>query len=88
MSLVVPNVPLQPDACCFGVWLLHVVAAGGAYKNPPDHVAKLLYRELTTTFAGCFEVVCVAILDDHLGANFLPFFRAFGGAEEAEWHNK
>lgn len=53
----------------------------GAYRNPPELVAKL-FKELieSSDFAGYFQHIIFSIFDDHnapSGGNFLPFTRVF-----------
>ncbi len=59
----------------------------GAFRNPPNHMAKLFRETLEDEeFAGVFRTVTFAIIDDHnarrpgsRGGNFAPFEREFEG---------
>ena len=55
----------------------------GAFKNPPEHVAKI-FRSVIEQYAGFFRLIVFAIIDDHNTGlnlnpkgNFLPFQREF-----------
>ncbi|CAF4269033.1 unnamed protein product, partial [Didymodactylos carnosus] len=55
----------------------------GAFKNPPDHVAKI-FRSIIEQYAGFFHLIVFAIIDDHNAGqesnpkgNLLPFQREF-----------
>ncbi|CAF3772805.1 unnamed protein product [Rotaria sp. Silwood1] len=55
----------------------------GAFRNPPVHVAKL-FRSVIEQYAGFFQLIIFAIIDDHNtgltsnpDGNFLPFEREF-----------
>ncbi|CAF1126012.1 unnamed protein product [Didymodactylos carnosus] len=57
----------------------------GAFRNPPDHVAKL-FRSVIEQYAGFFELIIFAIIDDHNTGNnlnpqgnFTPFQRELHG---------
>ncbi|CAF4655711.1 unnamed protein product, partial [Rotaria magnacalcarata] len=36
----------------------------GAFRNPPDHIAKL-FRSVIEQYAGFFQTIIFAIIDDH-----------------------
>ncbi|CAF1459194.1 unnamed protein product [Adineta steineri] len=55
----------------------------GAFRNPPDHVAKI-FRSAIEQYAGFFQLIVFAIIDDHNAGlnsnpkgNFLPFQHEF-----------
>ncbi|CAF3730202.1 unnamed protein product, partial [Rotaria sp. Silwood1] len=55
----------------------------GAFRNPPNHVAKI-FRSVIEQYAGFFRLIVFAIIDDHNTGqnfnpkgNFLPFQREF-----------
>ncbi|CAF2547621.1 unnamed protein product [Rotaria sp. Silwood2] len=55
----------------------------GAFRNPPNHVAKI-FRSVIEQYAGFFRLIAFAIIDDHNTGqnfnpkgNFLPFQREF-----------
>ncbi|CAF3410048.1 unnamed protein product [Rotaria socialis] len=57
----------------------------GAFQNPPDHVAKL-FRSVIEQYAGFFQSIIFAIVDDHNTGNnlnpqgnFTPFQRELDG---------
>ena len=60
------------------VWFLSALGCG-AFKNPPKHIA-LLFKSVIYQYAGYFDKICFAIIDDHNTGNqinphgnFLPF---------------
>jgi uncharacterized protein (TIGR02452 family) len=57
----------------------------GAFRNPPEHVAKI-FRSVIEQYAGFFELVIFAIIDDHntgqtlnRQGNFKPFYDELNG---------
>ena len=64
-----------------GVQHLVLCAFGcGAFRNPPDHIARLYKRALSLPmFNGAFRHVCFAIIEDHnsAGKNVAAFHQVF-----------
>ncbi|CAF3753117.1 unnamed protein product [Rotaria sp. Silwood1] len=57
----------------------------GAFRNPPEHVAKI-FRSVIEQYAGFFELIVFAIIDDHntgqglnKQGNFQPFYDELNG---------
>ena len=62
----------------------------GAFRNPPEHIARLFREVIDEEFPGVFKVIVFAIIDDHntgkaynKRGNYLPFLEAFRGFEES-----
>lgn len=58
----------------------------GAFRNPPEHMAKLFHEVIRQEYDGCFREICFAIVEDHNSGgahnaqgNYLPFYKEFGG---------
>lgn len=58
----------------------------GAFRNPPDHMARLFHQVIRKEYPGRFREICFAIIEDHNSGgahnprgNYLPFREEFMG---------